>query len=405
MKSVQMHKEAQFRLLSQFARIPGTRWDLVDPVRAGVSIAEQYPGILLATDIDLRITLVQGKGLADLGFHPHQLVSMPLEEFFQVEDADVCPLDVYRSALEGHSNSWEWAWKTRLFQGQVEPLVDSDGQTVGTITAALDITERQKSADKKLQEEIRHQEANKVCSLKALAGGVAHNFNNLLSAVMGYTSLALVELPLDSPVRGLLREVDVAAQCAADLAAQMLLCAQRTIPERRPVNLSLLIESLKPTLQASAGKKIVLVYDLAGDLPSIVGDPTLLRQVVMNLLRNAAESIGDGSGTIRLRTQVIHGDRSFFSHLGENLPEGEYVWLQVSDTGCGMDEQTRTRIFEPFFSTKFTGRGLGMAAVQGIVRSQRGAISVSTKLGLGSTMHVFLPAETAPGDESNFRSS
>jgi signal transduction histidine kinase len=190
----------------------------------------------------------------------------------------------------------------------------------------------------------------------------------------------------------MLAEIASAAQCAADLAGQMLMYAQKAKTERVPVNLSALIESVWPLLQESVGKNGVLVQDLEADVPAVEGDANQLRDLVMTLVQNASDAIGDGPGTIRVRTRLTHRDFAFAAPAGNSLPEGEYVWLQVTDTGCGMDAETRARIFEPFYSTKFTGRGLAMAAVQGIVHSHQGAISVSSKPGQGATVNVFLPA-------------
>ena len=390
-----MKKEARYALASEIAPSSARQWKIDKPAPGEGQIIEQCPGVLLATDLDLRITLAQGTGLTAMGVPQHQLLGRPIQRFFRSSDSEAFPLDIYRLALVGQENSWEWVCKSRTFAGQVGPQFDREGNLVGTITIAVDITDRKKEEEARLQEEVQRQEANKVRSLKTLAGGVAHNFNNLLSAVMGYTSLALMELPVDSPVRGMLVEIDAAAQCAANLAGQMLLFAQKSNMKHTPVNLSRLIESMWPHLQISVGEKTVLLNDLAEELPDIAGDVGQLRNLVVTLVRNASDSIGAGSGTIRLRTQVIHGDRSVVPHLGVELAQGDYVWLQVSDTGCGMDEETRARIFEPFFSTKFTGRGLGMAVARGIVQSHCGAIAVASKPGLGSTIHVFLPTEQA----------
>ena len=388
-----MKKEARYALASEIAPSGARQWKIDKPTLGEVQIIEQCPAVLLATDLDLRITMAQGTGLTAIGGPRHQLLGWPIQRFFRSSDSEAFPVDIYRLALAGQENSWERVWKSRTFAGQVGPLFDREGNLVGTITIAVDITERKKKEEARLQEEIQRQEANKVRSLKTLAGGVAHNFNNLLSAVMGYTSLALMELSVDSPVRGMLMEIDAAAQCAANLAGQMLLFAQKSSMKLTPVNVSRLIESMWPHLQISVGENIVLLSDLAEKLPDIAGDAIQLRNLVVTLVRNASDSLGDGSRTIRLSTQVIHGDRSVFEHMGAELAQGEYVWLQVSDSGCGMDEETRARIFEPFFSTKFTGRGLGMAIARGIVQSHRGTIAVASKPGMGSTIHVFLPTE------------
>jgi signal transduction histidine kinase len=352
---------------------------------------EKLPGLVWTTDSDLRITWAMGSGLEQWHLSPHQIVGQTLADFLGTNDAGCSALRAHRSALAGQTVSWEYSREPLFLYGLAEPFRDVHGNLLGTITSALDIGLRKKKEEERLKTERQIQDAHKVRSLKTLAGGVAHKFNNLLTAVLGYATLAQLELPADSPVRTRLREIERAAQGAADLARQMLLYAQKTKKESAAVDLSELIRLQWPLLQLAAGKKIVLLQDLAHDLPPLEGDRRQLSQLILVLLHNAVEAIGEGTGTIRVRTQLVHGDRLFFSQTDENLPEGDYVWLQVSDTGMGMDEETRTWIFEPFFSTKFTGRGLGMAAAQGIVHGHEGAISVSSKPGLGSTIHVFLP--------------
>jgi CheY-like chemotaxis protein len=171
----------------------------------------------------------------------------------------------------------------------------------------------------------------------------------------------------------------------------------------QPIHLSKLAEEMARLLEASISKKAVLRYDFAPDLPLIQGDTTQLQQVIMNLITNASDALGDEVGAITLRTSVMDADRAYLSatYLDDELPEGWYVILEVSDTGCGMAPETQARIFDPFFSTKFAGRGLGLAAVLGIIRSHRGAIRVYSEPGRGSSFKVLLPA--ARGSATNAR--
>jgi two-component system cell cycle sensor histidine kinase/response regulator CckA len=226
-----------------------------------------------------------------------------------------------------------------------------------------------------------------------LARGVAHTFNNLLTAVIGYTSLAAKDLPADSPALPYLQGIENAARQAVDIAGQMGTYCGTGALSQEPLNLSALIEGMGNVIQTTLPRRIEVTYDMESDLPCIYGDAERLQRLVMALLVNAAEALGTEPGLIHLRTQTVTVDRGFLvnSFGNEDVPDGDYVWLQVSDTGSGMDAETRARIFEPFFSTKFIGRGLGLSIVQGIVRGHHGAITVSSKPRLGTTVHVLLP--------------
>jgi CheY-like chemotaxis protein len=239
------------------------------------------------------------------------------------------------------------------------------------------------------------QEAQKLESLGVLAGGIAHDFNNLLTAVLGHAALAQQELPEGAPLRDTLFQIERAAQRAAELCNQMLAYSGRARLELEPVDVSVLVEEMAGLLRASIAKSVNLSLALDGDLPTVEGDPTQLRQVVMNLITNASEAMPEEGGEITVRTASSRAERSLLVDVdwSDELPPGDYVLLEVADTGCGMDEATRRRLFEPFFTTKFTGRGLGMAAVRGIVRGHRGAIHVASAPGRGSHFRVLLPAQ------------
>ncbi|HEX7088379.1 MAG TPA: response regulator [Vicinamibacterales bacterium] len=245
---------------------------------------------------------------------------------------------------------------------------------------------------RRAEEQMRN--AQKLESLGVLAGGIAHDFNNLLVGVLGNAGLALLELPEDSPARQAIRDIEISAQRAAELTRQMLAYSGRGTFRVEPVDLSALVEEMSQLLRRVITKQAHLSLRLDRNLPAVVADATQLRQVVMNLITNASDALEERPGTIRLETGVVHADRRMLAsmYLNEELPEGRYVWLEVSDTGIGMDADTAARLFDPFFTTKFTGRGLGLAAVLGIVRGHRGAISLQSTPGLGTTFRVLLPA-------------
>lgn len=241
--------------------------------------------------------------------------------------------------------------------------------------------------------EARMLHAQKLESLGVLAGGIAHDFNNLLVGILGNVGLAVRELPPGSPAGPLLRDVQRAAGRAAELTAQMLAYAGKGHITLQPVNLNAMVAEIAGLLAAVISKKARLVTDFTANLPDVAGDATQIRQVLMNLITNASDALGDRAGTITVTTRTVQADRALLAstYVDEGLPEGRYVCLSVTDDGMGMDAATRARIFDPFFTTKFTGRGLGLAAVLGILRGHRGAIRVESEPGGGTRFTVLLP--------------
>lgn len=281
-----------------------------------------------------------------------------------------------------------------LFTG----LVSARGMTYqGTpcvLSVTRDITDRKRAEADQRRLERQLQQTQKLESLGVLAGGIAHDFNNILMAVLGHAELALTQVSPSSPGRDSLGEIVTAAHRAADLCRQMLAYAGRTSFASERVDLAAVVEEMLHLLQASISKKAVLRVNAERGLPRIQADPSQIRQVVMNLALNASEAIGDRSGVIALSVGATRCDQAYLraTELAADLPPGTYLHLEVADTGRGMTPEVRARIFEPFFSTKFSGRGLGLAAVLGIVRAHRGAIEVFTEPGRGTTFRLLFPA-------------
>ncbi len=265
------------------------------------------------------------------------------------------------------------------------------------VSVIRDIADRKRAAEDRRQLEQRLQEAQKLESIAVLAGGIAHDFNNLLTPILGYSSLAQTTLPPDAPVQPMLVDIEKAAHRAADLIRQMLAYAGKGRFVIEPFDLTAVVQEMVRLLQASIARKAELHLELSAGLPPVEGDTTQVRQVVMNLISNASEALGDAPGAITVRTGLCHADRQVLqaAYGAEDLPEGVYVLLEVADTGCGITPENLTRIFEPFFSTKFTGRGLGLAAVLGIARSHRGAVTVNSTPGRGTTFRVLWPCASA----------
>ncbi len=240
--------------------------------------------------------------------------------------------------------------------------------------------------------------AEKRESLGVLAGGIAHSFNNLLTGVLGYAELASREIPAESPAQNFLDEVTRAARRGAELTAQLLLHAGKGRFEFERVSLSALVQEMGRQLLAIVPRQATLRFECAGACPVVAADSEQVRQMVLSLVANAGEALEDKPGSITVRTGVRQVDRpaDCSPYADPNLPGGLYVWLEVADTGTGMSRATLARIFEPFFTTRFIGRGLGLAAVLGIVRGHHAFLNVGSAPGQGSTFEVFFPA--LPGD-------
>lgn len=283
----------------------------------------------------------------------------------------------------------------------IKPVRDLVGKVALLIIEARDVTlpKRVEKESRRLEARIQH--AQKLESLGVLAGGIAHDFNNLLMGILGHAGLALMDLPTESPARQSVQQVEVAAQRAAELTNQMLAYSGKGKFVVESLHLSQLVREMTHLLDTVISKRATLKLDLPDQLPAVHGDASQLRQVVMNLITNGSDALGDKNGILSIRTGTTRIDADEWSapYPEQELPAGDYVYLEVSDSGIGMDNETKAKIFDPFFTTKFTGRGLGLAAVLGIVRGHHGAIRVYSEKGRGTTFKVLLPSsaeELAP---------
>jgi two-component system cell cycle sensor histidine kinase/response regulator CckA len=280
--------------------------------------------------------------------------------------------------------------ETVMISLNVSPIHNLRAEIVGASHIARDISERKEF-------EYKMHEMQKLETLGVLAGGIAHDFNNLLTSIMGNASLALERVPAGDSGRHFLSEVIKGAERAAALTRQLLAYAGKGQFMIEAVDLSSLAKEISQLVEASIPRKVQLLLELDPKLPFVEGDAGQLQQVIMNLVINGAEAIGEDRGTVIVRTWMQDADDAYlqtaFSNSG--LLSGRYVALEVNDTGIGMDAATVTKIFDPFFTTKFTGRGLGLAAVQGIVRSHHGALKVYSTSGVGTSFKILLPAAGA----------
>jgi len=363
-------------------------------------LLELLPDAVLVTDLQLNIVMANEQAAILFGYNnPQELIGQPAMQFASEEEAEYARSNLGRMFQERIMRQVGYSMRRR--DGRIVPvevsasLIEHDlGQPAEFVVVLRDVSERLRLEQERhlLQQQIL--QAQKLESLGLLAGGIAHDFNNLLMGVLGNASLALASLQPGSSFYDLLIKIEQAAVRAAELTNQLLAYSGKGRFVVRPVNLSQVVREMSELLRVSMGKNVTLRLDLAANLPAVMADVAQLRQVVMNLITNAVDAIGEGGGLITLYTGIMEADRRYLENtvIKENLSEGRYVVLEVSDTGCGMDEQTMSRIFDPFFTTKFTGRGLGLAAVLGIIRGHHGTIKVYSEPGKGTTFKILLPA-------------
>jgi PAS domain S-box-containing protein len=287
------------------------------------------------------------------------------------------------------------------FDLTITPWRDADGSVAGVIAMAADVTEQVHNRRAMEAAEERLRETAKLESLGVLAGGIAHDFNNLLVGILGNASLAEEMLPPGSPIRDLMGDVVNASDKAALLTRQMLAYSGRGKFVVERVDLSTMVREILPLVSRSISPAVSVDLALAPDLPPVECDKTQMHQVIMNLLINAAESCNGQPGMVRVTTSAGAADaRTLRPAFGlPPVQQGNYVRLEVRDTGSGMTEEVKAKIFDPFFTTKFTGRGLGLSAALGIIRSHHGAIEVESAPGKGTTFRISFPA--AAGGSAN----
>lgn len=280
----------------------------------------------------------------------------------------------------------------------LHPVMGDGDRVVGVCLNLVDLTERRRMQEERRQIETKMLQAQKLESLGMLAGGISHDFNNLLLAILGNIELAMVELSPDAGVQPLLENAKTVCLRAAELCRQLMAYTGKRQILPKVLHLGSLVEEMAEILRVSISKKVTMEFVSDPGIPPVEGDPNQLSQIIMNMIINASEAIGDREGTIHLSLTAQEcgtGDLADSWPDGARPPAGTYVRLEVRDNGCGMDRETLDRIFDPFFTTKFTGRGLGLAAVMGIVRAHRGVMRVSSEPGAGSAFSVLFPAVAA----------
>lgn len=367
-------------------------------------ILDVIPGGVVHVLSDGSITHANAEALRVLGLSHDELTRRYTRDFDPEtihEDGTHCPVEHYpvtQALLTGQEPPPHTLGVRRPDGGvswavfRATPVRNREtGQVVSAVVTFFDISERKHSEARvrALEEQVRH--AQKLESLGLMAGGVAHDFNNLLAAIMGNAGLARLQLASGGDVGECIEAIEATARRAAELTRQMLTYAGGGKVEIKTVSLSSAVREMAELLATVVSKRATLGLEL-DDVPPIEADATQIHQVVMNLILNASDALA-GVGAIHLRTGLRRMTRAELSstYVDDTLPAGDYVFLEVSDTGHGMDEETKRRVFDPFFTTKATGRGLGLAATLGIVRGHKGAIEVVSAPNRGTTMRVFFP--------------
>lgn len=362
---------------------------------------DAVPDLIAIIDIHHTITRVN-KAMADrCGLTAEELVGRKCYEVVHgLHDAPFCcPASSLIQDGAVHNKEVEEKSLNGVFDVTVSPLTEESGHVTAWVHVMRDITER-KNAEKERQDLLQQfQQAQKLESLGVLAGGIAHDFNNILTIILGHCFMVKEGVESGITTKSHVEQIEGAASRAADLCRQMLAYAGKSPMLKAQINLWLLVDEMVKMLQSAIKKNVVIQLDLKRDVPAISGDNSQIQQVVMNLIINAAESIGDQNGSVKvvLDKTIIRAAHPEIDFMGTVIPPRSYARLEVSDTGCGVDEDTKKRMFEPFFTTKLTGRGLGMSAVLGIIKSHDGALQLASSLGAGTTFKVYFPLPDQDG--------
>jgi PAS domain S-box-containing protein len=352
------------------------------------AVLSYLPLVLWTTDRDQTVTFCAGCGLESLGRTPEEVVGRPIAQLAPEGSGE---LGGHLSrALAGETTSGQVALGSRTLEIWCAPRRDADEAVVGVLGLLVDVTER-----RRLEEHLSRTET--LETIGRLAGGIAHDFNNHLTAILGYVEMILSQIGDDKPISADLREVERAANRGAGLVRRLLAFGRRQVVQPRPLSLNEVITGLRPMLGRLIGERIQVVYDLDPRVSWIHGDTGQLEQALMNLALNARDAMLPG-GTLRIATEDLVFTRPDVRR--PTVPPGHYAALVVSDTGAGMDAETREHLFEPFFTTKPVGQGtgLGLPTVYGIVKQFGGFIFVESEVGRGSTFTLYWPAVEAPAD-------
>ncbi len=356
------------------------------------------PDAVVYTNVDREVLGINSVFTLIFGFPVEDLVGKKTAFFYESQEEYEGQGEI-RFNLTAAERALPYEVNYRRKDGSIFPgetlgtaIKTASGEVIGYIGIIRDITERKQAEKEKQTLEQQFQQTQKLESLGVLAGGIAHDFNNILAIIVGYCGVTKIDF---KSAEKNIPEIEKAAERAAALCRQMLAYAGKATLSESQVNVRTLVDEMASMLKTTIPHNVVIKPDLSSDILFIMGDASQLRQVVMNLIINAAEAIGDAEGEIdvKLAKAEIKAERPEKDYLGMIIPPGRYICFEVKDNGCGMDEDTRRKIFEPFYTTKFTGRGLGLSAVLGIIKAHNGAWQMESRLGHGTTFRVYLPVQ------------
>ncbi len=355
------------------------------------TLAEHFPhGILFLFDRDIRFLFVDGKELNVLGLNKDILIG---KKFQEVSPKDICDIALphARAVFEGKSGHYEITYQEQIYENRMVPVIRHNQEITEGICITQNITERKQAEKKRAQLEAQLRQSQKMEAIGTLAGGVAHDFNNMLSVIIGRADIALRQFDSSKPFYGNLKEIKNAAERSANLTQQLLAFARKQTVSPKVLNLNDTVEGMLKMMRRLIGENIELTWKPGRDIWSIKMDPSQIDQMLANLCINARDAI-TGVGNILIETDNCSIDEFYCSDHADFIP-GEYVRLMMSDNGRGMDKETLTHIFDPFFTTKETGEGtgLGLATVYGIVKQNNGFINVYSEPNQGTTFKIYLP--------------
>ena len=376
-------------------------------------VVEAAPNAMVMIDGNGVISLVNSQTERIFGYSRSEMIGEPVEMLInrglssrhvQYRDAyllkpEVRSMGAGRELLALRKDGTEFPVEIGL-----NPIPTRNG--VGVLAAIVDISERRKAEREREELEAHVRHSQKLESLGVLAGGIAHDFNNLLAAILGNAEIAQSRLPLNSPANTYINNIVTASQRAAELTRQMLAYSGRGRFEVKRLNVAQAVQEMSELLRVSLSKKAELRFSFEESTPEIEVDSAQFNQVLLNLITNANEALSEAGGVIAVGTGLMHASTDYLSAcaVSGTTEPGIYAYIDVKDSGAGMSTQTISRIFDPFFTTKFTGRGLGLSAVLGIVRGHSGAIKVESVIGEGTHFRVLLPApdnQTAASDKTD----
>jgi PAS domain S-box-containing protein len=359
------------------------------------SLMTLSPDIISIIDANGNLTYNSPAALAIHGYDQEEMINRNIFDLMHPEDQERIGTEFakllggpnqqaivqYRYRSKDGSYSW---MECRAVNHLDNPFIN------GIIAISRDFSARKAEEQKQLEFERNLQQSQKLESLGVLSGGIAHDFNNILAIIMGYC--ALTKMDYEKTEKNI-PEIEKAVERAAALCRQMLAYAGKASLTHTQIIMSTLVDEMVSMLKTTIKQNVLIKSELGAGIPAISGDASQIRQIVMNLIINAAEAIGDDQGEIgvSLAKAEIKAEQTEKDHIGKTIPAGQYICLEVTDNGCGMEEETRRKIFEPFYTTKFTGRGLGMSAVLGIITAHKGALQLESQPGQGTTFKVYLP--------------